>query len=576
MPGPGISPALDDPGASNDTNFNGNSQSRSDSHGKRNNNSQRAPSRSGRPHKDPRIDDESMGGTSQVSVEGSRLDEFFQASYDERLGDSPIPTAPISKARLETLQEQAKRSLDASQIAISNLAHQIGLQNYVEASKVYTMFCEDVNATFATGKALCLTHTRSTTILQTYEEQDARYNELLKAIKGQTDVTNKILFTQQSFSKRLEVLERNTRKDWSDMMDEEDSNNKKVKSPAKRTYSSIASKAAPQAPVKSAKKTARAAPKGLSKEQKTVVVQLVDRVDSLDPIRKNARALDEMMESVNKALRDAGFPNIQICELSITLSGNVSMETKGKETDAQLLRDKRDIWTPCIYLLKGNINTMDARQVWYKLIVHGVPLDIYNHDHGMEHFRRTLKEYNDIEVITPPYWLKSESERSYSDNGQTKLSSSVVIAVSSPQEQNDIAGRRIRQNRNRLRVTKWQEYSSTTQCRNCCGYGHGEKTCLHPTRCMKCAGEHSTSSCNSSTRKCLHCAGNHSANDRSCPAFSDAQQRQKLWSARQRDGLEDTDTTIHADDPQSQSTPARTSQPCVTLSPTTPDTHMTQ
>lgn len=61
----------------------------------------------------------------------------------------------------------------------------------------------------------------------------------------------------------------------------------------------------------------------------------------------------------------------------------------------------------------------------------------------------------------------------------------------------------------------------TTQCYNCCRFGHTKAACRSPPRCFKCGENHTADQCSSlSSPKCFHCSGAHSAINSSCPEQS--------------------------------------------------------
>lgn len=78
-------------------------------------------------------------------------------------------------------------------------------------------------------------------------------------------------------------------------------------------------------------------PKRLSHDEKTIIVQLKERILAKDSLRTAERALYQYMQTWNKALVNSRFPSIQICEFGITVSGNVSITALGNEVTSDKL-----------------------------------------------------------------------------------------------------------------------------------------------------------------------------------------------------------------------------------------------
>lgn len=72
-----------------------------------------------------------------------------------------------------------------------------------------------------------------------------------------------------------------------------------------------------------------------------------------------------------------------------------------------------------------------------------------------------------------------------------------------------------------VRIESHQRIQEATQCYNCQGFHHGQRTCYQSPRCVKCSGKHASRDCHKSNDQeatCANCGGPHPASYRGCPS----------------------------------------------------------
>ena len=194
--------------------------------------------------------------------------------------------------------------------------------------------------------------------------------------------------------------------------------------------------------------------------------------------------------------------------------------TTTKDTGSDYLLEHKAKWT---HLLPSTSISKD--ESWAKVVVHGIPLSVFNNEQGMDLMKEEISTFNqtlNLNVKGTPYWLTSKDRR------QTQNAGSVVVAFATEAEANRAISNRLFIAGISVRVEKLLTVSPTFQCSRCQGFGHLEQKCKRPVACRICAKEHHTKEhscptcqetqthCQHCPVKCHNCKGDHAANSRSC------------------------------------------------------------
>ena len=190
--------------------------------------------------------------------------------------------------------------------------------------------------------------------------------------------------------------------------------------------------------------------------------------------------------------------------------------------NADFLKKNEAIWKPLLNFSRAIRDT-----TWHKIVLHGVPTEIFNTEDGMALLEEEIKVYNGLSPISRPKWLSSSENRAKNKYGSAIVSFETRTEVD-------------RALRNRLQIAgisvKTAEYISVkpnTQCTKCLKYRHSEITCYKAQKCALCAGNHAKQDhfcalcyvkgqkCDHTKLKCSNCQEKHEATDRSCIIYKD-------------------------------------------------------
>ena len=170
---------------------------------------------------------------------------------------------------------------------------------------------------------------------------------------------------------------------------------------------------------------------------------------------------------------------------------------------------------------------------WYRLKVHGMPLERYLGEGKMELFEQEVESSTGIQLKTTPRWLIHKDrlrERQESGNNQ---GSAIVITIANAADAIYLYAKGLRFRGALKIVEKYWEVGLGSVCLIYCGIGHNRPgSCgQRLVKCTLCAGSHKleeyrcrVSECKVGLGKicthvkttCANCQGNHQANSIKC------------------------------------------------------------
>jgi hypothetical protein len=169
-----------------------------------------------------------------------------------------------------------------------------------------------------------------------------------------------------------------------------------------------------------------------------------------------------------------------------------------------------------------------------KIIIHGIPIRTFDSENGMELVKEEINTFNkhlNLKLTGQPYWLTTREKR----DDPFRLHGSVVVSFEKEEDA-------IKALRNRINIAgisakteRFNSVSPTSQCRNCCGFGHHQDHCKRQVACKICGERHATAQhkcstcgsagrfCSHTTPKCANCGSDHQADSKNCenrPTFN--------------------------------------------------------
>ena len=160
-------------------------------------------------------------------------------------------------------------------------------------------------------------------------------------------------------------------------------------------------------------------------------------------------------------------------------------------------------------------------KAWFKIVAHGIPVEVFNHASGLELLKQEIEIFNGIHPLAVN-WLST------SQNRQLKKHGSIVIAFDTEAAAQKAAKQRLLIAGISVRTAKYEEKLASEQCQKCQKFGHTSRSCKNLPICQLCADSHPTRlhSCNvceitgqicfHTVLKCSNCSGNHAANSLEC------------------------------------------------------------
>lgn len=171
---------------------------------------------------------------------------------------------------------------------------------------------------------------------------------------------------------------------------------------------------------------------------------------------------------------------------------------------------------------------VEKTERWRKMRVHGVMLDRYLKEGGLELAREEI-ELTGIPLAYEPHWIKNDTIVERFNSGAIKQST-LVVTVKSKQASDTMLAKGLLFGGKRHEVERFWLPGEGGICTHCCGPDHFGK-CGEPAKCFVCAGEHEgakhlcattgcgkkSEPCDHEVARCANCGGQHMATSRRCP-----------------------------------------------------------
>ncbi|KAI7695416.1 hypothetical protein KC353_g17883 [Hortaea werneckii] len=236
----------------------------------------------------------------------------------------------------------------------------------------------------------------------------------------------------------------------------------------------------------------------------------------------------DIMFDINKALAHArAHVTVRLIKLKYTERGNLS-GVLGEHACAEELLDYAPVVVPIVQKLDPAVIDVEKTERWRKLRVHGVALDRYMTESGLDIAREEIELMTGSELPYKPRWLKSDTLAERFDSGAIKRST-LVLTVKTKRAADAILAKGLSFGGRRHEAERFWEKGEGIMCMQCCSRDHLGK-CAEVAKCYICAGDHEGSEhqcaakgcgkksepCEHHMAKCANCGGAHVATSRKC------------------------------------------------------------
>jgi hypothetical protein len=237
----------------------------------------------------------------------------------------------------------------------------------------------------------------------------------------------------------------------------------------------------------------------------------------------------DIMFEVNKALAHArANVTVRLIKMGYTEKGNLT-GVMGENACAEDLFAHAQAVMAVVQKLDPEVVYMDKTEKWCKLRVHGVALDRYMAEGGLDLAREEIELMTGEQLPYAPRWIKGETLSLRYQNGSIKKST-LVLTVKSKQAADTIMAKGLSFGGKRHETERFWERGQGGMCKRCCGRDHFGK-CVEEAKCFVCAGKHEGSehectiescgkrseACEHYAAKCANCQGPHQATSKRCP-----------------------------------------------------------
>jgi len=248
----------------------------------------------------------------------------------------------------------------------------------------------------------------------------------------------------------------------------------------------------------------------------------------------------DILFEVNKALAHArAHVTVRLTKMEYTEKGNLT-GVMSENASAEELLDYAPTVMAAVKKLDPEVAYMEKTERWLKLRVHGVELDRYMSEGGLDVAREEIELMTGEQLPFAPRWIKGDTLAERFNSGSIKRST-LVLTVKSKKTADVILAKGLTFGGRRHEVERFWERGEGGMCMRCCGRDHFGQ-CSEDPKCFVCAGEHEgrehactaetcskrSGPCEHHVAKCANCEGPHPATSRRCPERrSDRQTRQQ-------------------------------------------------
>lgn len=247
----------------------------------------------------------------------------------------------------------------------------------------------------------------------------------------------------------------------------------------------------------------------------------------------------DIMLAINKALAKEGAnATVRLVGLRYTRRGHLSGLTVEHGRADDLLEYAATV-TAAARDLDPAVVEVEKTEKWRKLRVHGVSLDRYLGDGGLELAKQEIELMTGEALPYAPRWIRSQTLEERFHSG-TVARSTLVVTFRSKNAADTIMAKGLSFGGRRHEAEKFWTKGEGGICMQCCGRDHFGK-CSETAKCYVCAEQHKglehrcqtkgcekkSAPCEHHAAKCANCGGKHMATSPRCPEKWHQKQRKK-------------------------------------------------
>lgn len=259
----------------------------------------------------------------------------------------------------------------------------------------------------------------------------------------------------------------------------------------------------------------------------------------------------QYLQMANRAVREyQKAPDYCFVRCHVTQKQNLVLQTSAKTKGTDYLTYLEYIKSRIEEEGNLKITSIEGEPRWSKFLLHGVPISA-----TMDDVATSIQQSYPgvLQLAQTPRWLTTDLKRQTSGKGM----STVVLSVAGKHTLQSLGYQFLFICNSRCRLAKYLPFGPSSQCGNCCRFGHPTSMCQDkvPT-CGVCGKQHATryhpcpapdckggGRCTHSPTHCVNCENNlHTSIHPQCPAREKARQ-QKL----RLDTTTEYDTTVQLD-----------------------------